>query len=314
MRLAILCLVLLSACGKATPAAPVASASGSTISAQDAVADPTAENPAYANSFDAKSPLLNAKKKKPVVRYLNGKLVEDTSEPVIVLNSEFENYRHGKLDVPAYPGDMLYLGVNVQTEAGSPLKNIAVKVSSKKGNTAVLLSDKTDDQGYLEFHVVANQLGEDLVTVEAAGVKQDFFVSVTQPPRSEWLGGLNLNGVTSWDLLMSSNLNISRDRVAAVFPPDLIALKDKTVRLVGFMLPLSINEQQAHFLLSANPPSCFFHPPGGPASAIEVFASKAVEMSYDPMIIEGKLELISDSADGILFKLRGAHLIAVAKS
>jgi len=87
------------------------------------------------------------------------------------------------------------------------------------------------------------------------------------------------------------------------------ALKDKTIRLAGFMMPLGINEKQTHFLFSSVPPSCFFHPPGGPSSAVEVFADKGIEMGYDPMVLEGQFELVERSEGGILYKLRSARLI-----
>ncbi|HVT34221.1 MAG TPA: DUF3299 domain-containing protein, partial [Nevskiaceae bacterium] len=215
-----------------------------------------------------------------------------------------------KLDVPAYPGDLLYMGVTVQTQAGNGLKDLPVQISSRKGNPYVLMAERTDQDGFLEFHLVANQVGEDVVTVTAAGVQRDFLVSVTPPPRSQWLGGLDLKGVTSWDLLMSANVTVTRDRVSAIYPPLLQALKGKTVRLVGFMLPLAVNEKQDHFLLSANPPACFFHPPGGPSSAIEVFADRPVEMDDEAMVVEGRFELIKNSADGVLYRLRDAHRIS----
>ncbi len=244
------------------------------------------------------------------VRYHNGKLVEDSTPPVIAISSEFDNYKHGKLAVPAYPGDMVYMGATVQTEGGSPLKNVEVHIESKKGNPSVLITDRTDKSGYLEFRMLANRLGEDTVTVSAAGIKSDFLMEVTEPPRDEWLGKFNLKSVTSWDLLMSADVSIGRNDVSAKFPFALQALANQKIRLVGFMLPLGINEKQTHFLLSANPPSCFFHPPGGPSSAVEVFAGKAVEMSDDPMIVEGTFELIERNEGGILYKLHDARLVA----
>jgi hypothetical protein len=255
-----------------------------------------------------------AKAERPTVRYENGKLVGDSSPPVIEIMSEFDNYRHGKLAVPAFPGDVVYLFATIKTEAGTPLKNVPLKVESKLGNSQVLMADHTDDNGDLEFHLVADRLGEDLITVTAAGVKRDFYLDVSAPRRGEWLGGLDLKGTTSWDLLMSVKLDVQRQQVSARFSPPLQALDGKTVRIAGFMLPLGLDEKQGHFLLSANPPSCFFHPPGGPATAMEVFADKGVPMSYDPMVLEGRLELSGQSADGILYRLRNARLISMVKS
>ena len=255
---------------------------------------------------------LKSKHDPGVVRYVNGKLVEDSSPPVIQIISEFNNQDHGKVDVPAYPGDMVYMGINVQTEGGTPVRGATVQVESPKGNAIVMMGDHTDKEGYLEFRMMASKPGKDRVKVSAAGVDNDFFLDVTDPPRSEWLGGLNLKGVTSWDLLMSANVKIGRDTIDATFPFALETLREKTVRLVGFMLPLGINEKQDHFLFSANPPSCYFHPPGGPTSAVEVFVNGNIEMDQDPMVIEGTLELVPHGEGGMVYKLRDAKLIAKA--
>jgi hypothetical protein len=43
---------------------------------------------------------------------------------------------------------------------------------------------------------------------------------------------------------------------------------------------------------------------------VEVFAGKAVEMSDDPMVIEGRFELVEHSAGGILYTLHEARLVS----
>ncbi|NKF21276.1 DUF3299 domain-containing protein [Solimonas marina] len=249
----------------------------------------------------------------PIVRYYNGKLVEDHSAPVLEIQSEFDNHRNGKLAVPAFPGDIVYLYASLQTEAGTPLKNVAVSVRSKRGTPYVLMADHTDAQGDLEFRLIAGPLGADLITVSAAGARQDFYLDVSAPTRKQWLGGLDLHGTTSWDLLMSARLDMQRDLTRAVFPAPLQALDRQRIRIAGFMVPLGLDEKQTHFLLSANPPSCFFHPPGGPASAMEVFAPAGVAMTYEPMVLEGQLELHAKSQDSILYRLRSARLVSTIK-
>ncbi|MDB5971790.1 MAG: hypothetical protein JWQ90_4240 [Hydrocarboniphaga sp.] len=263
----------------------------------------------FADSLSQSSPALAAKKK-PSVRYKNGKLVSDDSAPIIEVVSEFDNHRDGRIAVPAYPGDILYLGVNVQTEAGTPLKRKPVEISSARKTRIVQMSDQTDDEGYLEFHMVAGIAGSDMVTVNAAAVSTIFYIDVTEPPRGEWLAGIDLKGVTPWDVLMSAQLDIGMQAVSATFPKPLQDLQKHRLKLVGFMLPLGVEEKQKHFLLSSNPPSCFFHPPGGPSSVVEVFSDKGVAMSYDPMVIEGEFELVPKSDTGILYKLKSTKLIA----
>ena len=294
------------AAAAAAAAQPAASAAPDTPNAADA---PQAAGfgSSFGGQFPKSSPALA--KKKAGLRYHNGKLVEDNSPPVIEIISEFQEPSRDKLMVPAYPGDLVYMSLQVQTEGQTPIRNMPVTIRSQKGNRYLLMADRTDQDGYLEFHMLAGQLGKDDVTVTAAGVQRDFILDVTPPATGEWLGGLDLKGVTSWDLLMSADVKMEREQVEAHFPFMVQALNDKTIRLAGFMMPLGINEKQTHFLLSAVPPSCFFHPPGGPSSAVEVFADKGVEMGYDPMVLEGQFELAARSEGGILYKLRSARLV-----
>lgn len=310
--------LLLSACGQS--AAPAAVPAVGTAAAQDepslAAAPPriaanaTPGAASFSGQFPQSSPALQAKKKPPPgVHYHNGKLVEDNSPPVIEIVSEFQEPGRDQLIVPAYPGDLVYMSLQVQTEGQTPLKNVPVAIRSQKGNRYLLMADRTDKDGYLEFHMLAGPLGKDTVTVSALGVERDFILDVTPPSTSEWLGGLDLKGVTSWELLMSADVKMGRDQVEAHFPFMVQALKDKTIRIAGFMMPLGVNEKQTHFLLSAVPPSCFFHPPGGPSSAVEVHADKGIEMGYDPIVLEGRFDLVERSEGGILYQLRDARQV-----
>ena len=148
------------------------------------------------------------------------------------------------------------------------------------------------------------------MTVTAAGIERKFLLDVKVPKSSDWLGELDTKGTTSWELLLSTNVVMQRDLVMAQFTPELSALRDHTIKLAGFMLPLEATDKQKHFLLSANPPACYFHPPGGPSSVVEVFADRGVATSLDPMVVEGKLELVERSAAGVLYKLRASRLVS----
>lgn len=260
---------------------------------------------------DYKKPAPRSGAAKPKVRYKNGKLVEDTTPPVILLASELGDDSSGKLVVPAYVGDISYLSAQVQTEAQSPLPGKALQVSSKRGNLVLVMADATDAEGYIDFRLLALKPGRDEITVDAAGVQARFVFDVIEAPASEWLGELDLKGITPWALLLGTPVEIGRERVIARFPAELQKLNGTTVRLAGFMLPLDSSAKQRHFLLSANPPACFFHPPGGPTSVAEVFVAKGgIEASYDAVVVEGRLELIGNSPGGIVFKLNDAKLVS----
>lgn len=81
------------------------------------------------------------------------------------------------------------------------------------------------------------------------------------------------------------------------FAPSLRQLENKSVKLYGFVLPLSTTPKQKHFLLSPLPTHCPFCVSQGPDSMVEVMAKTPVEFNqWDPVIVTGKLELINDSS------------------
>lgn len=78
------------------------------------------------------------------------------------------------------------------------------------------------------------------------------------------------------------------------------------IPLARFKIPLEPESKQRHFLLTSSPPSCFFHIPGGPAGAVEVFAPRGVKASWDLLLLEGGLELQEYSEDGVIYRLHEA--------
>ena len=100
------------------------------------------------------------------------------------------------------------------------------------------------------------------------------------------------------------------DGAVEVTYPDMISSQDgETVMVSGFMMPLDPDLEQKHFLLTSSPPHCFFHIPGGPAGVIEVFTDDGIEASWDPVKLEGKLELVKEPTTGIIYKLQDAVVI-----
>lgn len=92
-----------------------------------------------------------------------------------------------------------------------------------------------------------------------------------------------------------------------LFSPAVKKLGGKKIKVNGFMFPLDMTENQKHFLLSAFPPSCPFHAPGGPKHIIEVYVEDGIEFTYDPLIIEGELELLEfDKEEGLYYRMSQA--------
>ena len=88
------------------------------------------------------------------------------------------------------------------------------------------------------------------------------------------------------------------------FNQDIQDLEQKSVLVTGYMIPLSFEENQTHFLISAWPgDGCFFHMPGGPSAIVEVKAPRGVAYTYDTIAIEGTLELLRDDPYGLLYRM-----------
>lgn len=228
--------------------------------------------------------------------------------PVLEILSEGGMMREGVLTIDAYEGDRLWLGIALETEAGSPLPDEAVAFVTEGPAQLVIPKAHTDEDGYLEFQVLAATPGTQAVEVSAAGVRREFRLNIVPNDFDQWLAGLPQEGLTPWNLLMEARVSPAAEgRLLGTFPEGVQALDGQTVILAGFMLPLEPSPDQKHFLLSASPPNCFFHVPGGPSTVVEVFADTPVPGSFDPMRVQGRLELVSESDLGILYRLQAAR-------
>ena len=72
------------------------------------------------------------------------------------------------------------------------------------------------------------------------------------------------------------------------------------------MMPLSMGDQQSHFILSAMPQSCMFCMPGGPEQLVEVKSKKPIKYTFDPVILSGKMAVLKDDPSGVFYRLTDA--------
>jgi hypothetical protein len=108
-------------------------------------------------------------------------------------------------------------------------------------------------------------------------------------------------GTVPWLTLRQVRLvEEKKDGKTALKPEFSAALRQldaKTVRLYGFVMPLSTTTKQKHFLLSPLPTHCPFCVSQGPDSLVEVMAKTPVEFNqWDPVLVAGKFELVNDSS------------------
>jgi len=95
-----------------------------------------------------------------------------------------------------------------------------------------------------------------------------------------------------------------------IFPDSVKRLDGQTIKVKGFMFPLEEADDQHLFLFGPFPLSCPFHYHVGPSLVIEGHATKPIKFSYDPMVLEGKLELVpEDKENSTFYRMQNAHVV-----
>ena len=96
------------------------------------------------------------------------------------------------------------------------------------------------------------------------------------------------------------------------FTPEVKKLDHQTIRIKGYMFPLDGAEEQNQFLFGPFPLNCPFQYHVTPALVIEAHMpdDKAVKFSYDPLTIEGTLELVPEDKEfSTFYRLRDVRII-----
>ena len=115
-----------------------------------------------------------------------------------------------------------------------------------------------------------------------------------------------IKGVVSWKTLGQVELVKVKDRVAPQFSDSVLKLNATEVKLQGFMMPLEMGDKQKHFVLTAMPQTCSFCLPGGPESLVEVRTKTPVKYTFEPVVLSGKLAVLTDDANGLYYRLTDA--------
>ena len=132
-------------------------------------------------------------------------------------------------------------------------------------------------------------------------------MDMSQAPSPDMFKPLpELKGVVSWKTLAEVTPVKQKDRFVPQFSKGITGLDKKEVKLQGFMMPLDMGEKQKRFLLVALPPSCAFCLPGGPEQMVEVVAKNPVKYGFDPIILSGKLTVLTDDPMGLYYRLSDA--------
>jgi len=117
-------------------------------------------------------------------------------------------------------------------------------------------------------------------------------------------------GVVSWKTLAQVE-PVKRDgRVVPEFSKEILGLDKRQIRIQGFILPMDLGDKQKHFLISAVPPHCPFCLPAGPDAVVEVLARKPVTYGFEPVVLQGKLAVLKDDPNGLLYRMTEAESLA----
>ena len=115
-------------------------------------------------------------------------------------------------------------------------------------------------------------------------------------------------GTVPWQVLQEAKTVQRPDKkFGPVFTREIRNLDKRQVKLYGFMMPLEQSRMQKRFLLASFPPHCPFCMPGGPESMVEVIADQAIEFTYEPIVVAGRMAVLDD--DVVYYRLTNANAV-----
>ena len=238
--------------------------------------------------------------------------IEDAVHPLrLQMLAEFgyEN-EEGELILDVMERDFLYLTLLIADAEGRPVQGMVPTVTPAADSRFIPLSGEdavSDEFGSYSFAIQGGTMGEERVEIAADKAVESVILNVISM-RAAGYGWLeDIEGVLSWPQLMKAEIQWGEELLSATFPDEIRSQNGQAVKLAGFMMPLETTRKQKHFLLTSNPPGCFFHIPGGPAGAVEVFAEEPLEVSWDPVVLEGRFEALETSEVGVLYRLHEAQ-------
>ena len=118
-------------------------------------------------------------------------------------------------------------------------------------------------------------------------------------------------GVTPWDTLGKTTVLWNEgDTVTTLVPPEVEALDGRKVKLAGFMVPIEAELPMRQFLLIEYPADCAFCAAAGtdPSRVVEAQASSGVDWLDEQVTVSGRLEVVRNDLDRLVYRLHEARL------
>lgn len=117
-------------------------------------------------------------------------------------------------------------------------------------------------------------------------------------------------GVVSWKLLgQATTVKAKKGRMVPKYTPAISALDNTEVKVQGFMMPLEPGQKQKHFLLTITSASCPYCLPAGPEGVVEIKSRTPVKFSYAPVIVQGKLKVLTSDPMGLYYRMTDAAVV-----
>ena len=127
-------------------------------------------------------------------------------------------------------------------------------------------------------------------------------------------------GATPWQVFekvkeikiteVEQDTGIENEYFKPEYTDEIKKMSGKTIRLMGFMFPLTPREQQLSFLIGPYALSCPYHYHVNPKFIIEVESpDNPIEFTYDAIVVEGRFEVKFDKETQVFYYLRDAKLI-----
>ncbi|MEM7078473.1 MAG: DUF3299 domain-containing protein [Pseudomonadota bacterium] len=215
----------------------------------------------------------------------------------------------GRYFVDLFERDQAYLAVRITTPEGRPVVGAVPDIAIEGSSRLVLNELTSSEDGVMQFGVIGGQMGLDTVTASIGDAKVEFAINVISLRAMGFPTVQTVEGGLGWSELMQAQLEYDETGIVATFPDSVKEKAGEQVKISGFMMPLDPDLKQKHFLLTSNPPSCFFHVPGGPAGSVEVLAPEGIEVSWNPVVVEGRFEPQDSSEIGVVYRLLDARLV-----
>jgi len=204
-------------------------------------------------------------------------------------------------------GDTVEIMATLEDEAGESLSNYSLRIFSEQGNFLTENNLLTDHHGQASSLLLATIVGQDqVIATTEKGLYSKLTITVTDDNLAEeTLPQLTeLPGVVSWQTLRQVTLKNNIPH----FDQTIEVLNEQSVKIQGFIVPLEQAEKQKHFLLSINPPSCFFCLPAGPEGLVEVFTKPGIAFSYEPIVMAGTFQVLKSDEMGIYYRMLNAQI------